>query len=278
MDTYSKNRLQLEAELRRAIEKEEFYLKYQPIICLQTNQIAGFEALVRWNHPQRGFVSPVEFIPVAEETGLIIPLGKWILETAFHQLSVWQTQFPSQPPLMMSINLSGTQLAQENLVEVIEQLLKTTGIAPQTIKLEITESVAMKDVEAAISILLKLRSLNLHLSIDDFGTGYSSLSYLHRFPINTLKIDRSFVSHMTDADEDAAIVKTIIMLSDNLGIDVVAEGIETKSQELKLQQLGAEYGQGYFFSKPLDSDNASKLLKEAKGGIGNWELGIENRK
>ncbi len=277
MDTYSKNRLQLEAELRRAIEKEELYLNYQPIICLQSNQIAGFEALVRWNHPQRGFVSPVEFIPIAEDTGLIIPLGKWILETAFYQLSVWQTQFPKEPPLMMSINLSGLQLAQENLVEVIEQLLNTTRIDPQSIKLEITESVAMKDVEGAISILLKLRSLNLQLSIDDFGTGYSSLSYLHRFPINTLKIDRSFVSRMTDADEDAAIVKTIIMLSDNLGIDVVAEGIETKSQELKLQQLGAQYGQGYLFSKPLDSHNASKLLKEAKWGIGNREWGITGK-
>ncbi|WP_414620669.1 EAL domain-containing protein [Calothrix sp. CCY 0018] len=271
MHTHSKNRLQLEAELRRAIDKEEFYLNYQPIICLKTNQIAGFEALVRWNHPQRGFVSPVEFIPVAEETGLIIPLGEWILESAFHQLSVWQTQFPSNPPLMMSINLSGNQLAQENLVEVIQQLLNATGINPQTIKLEITESVAMQDVEAAISILLHLRSLNLQLSIDDFGTGYSSLSYLHRFPINTLKIDRSFVSRMTDADEDAAIVKTIIMLSDNLGMDVVAEGIETKSQQLKLLGLGAEYGQGYLFSKPLDSDNASKFLNIAKGEIGNRE-------
>ena len=274
MYTHSKNRLQLEAELRRAIDKEEFYLNYQPIICLKTNKIAGFEALVRWNHPQRGFVSPVEFIPIAEDTGLIISLGKWILESAFHQLSVWQTQFPSNPPLMMSINLSGNQLAQENLVEIIQQLLNATGINPQTIKLEITESVAMQDVEAAISVLLQLRSLNLQISIDDFGTGYSSLSYLHRFPINTLKIDRSFVSHMTDADEDAAIVKTIIMLSDNLGMDVVAEGIETKSQQLKLLRLGAEYGQGYLFSKPLDSDNASKLLKEGKGGIGNGEWGI----
>ncbi|MGB3758563.1 MAG: EAL domain-containing protein [Rivularia sp. (in: cyanobacteria)] len=274
MHTQVINRLQLETELRRAInniDKEEFELNYQPIVCLKTNQIAGFEALVRWNHPQRGFVSPEEFIRVAEETGLIIPLGQWILESAFHQLSVWQAQFPSNPPLIMSINLSGNQLAQENLVEVIQQLLNATGIDPQTIKLEITESVAMQDVEAAISILLQLRSLNLQLSIDDFGTGYSSLSYLHRFPINTLKIDRSFVSHMTDADEDAAIVKTIIMLSDNLGMDVVAEGIETKSQQLKLIQLGSEYGQGFLFSKPLDSDNASKLLKESKRGIGNGE-------
>ncbi len=262
MHTQVINRLQLEAEIRRALENEEFYLAYQPIVSLQTNQIAGFEALIRWNHPQRGFVSPGEFIPVAEETGLIIPLGQWILEEAFRQLATWQTQFPSDPPLMMSINLSGHQLTQDDLVEIIQELLNTTGVDPKSIKLEITESVAMKDVEAAISVLLKLRSLNLQLSIDDFGTGYSSLSYLHRFPITTLKIDRSFVNHMTDADEDAAIVKTIIRLSDNLGLDVVAEGIETKSQALKLHQLGSEYGQGYLFSKPVDSNNASKLLSE----------------
>ncbi len=261
MHTQVINRLQLETELRRALENEEFYLNYQPIICLKTNQIAGFESLVRWNHPHRGFVPPGEFIPVAEETGLIIPLGEWILESAFGQLSVWQRQFPSNPPLMMSINLSGNQLTQENLVEVIQELLSATGIDPRTIKLEITESVAMQDVEAAISILLKLRSLNLQISIDDFGTGYSSLSYLHRFPINTLKIDRSFVSRILDTDEDAAIVKTIIMLSDNLGLDVVAEGIELKEQQLKLQQLGCEYGQGYLFSKPVDSENVGKLLE-----------------
>ncbi|WP_339378579.1 EAL domain-containing protein [Calothrix sp. NIES-2100] len=260
MHTQIFKRFQLEIDLRRAIDKQEFYLHYQPIVSLATDTIIGFEALVRWQHPQHGFVSPGEFIPVAEETGLIIPLGKWILQSACQQLSIWQAQFFSDPPLIMSINLSGHQLAQPDLVEYIEQILKLTGINGQSLKLEITETVAMNNVEAAISILLRLRTLNLQLSIDDFGTGYSSLSYLHRFPVNTLKVDRSFVSRMEDTNEDQAIVETVILLSHALGMDVVAEGVETAEQKAKLQLLGCEYGQGYFFSKPLDSKSATALL------------------
>lgn len=260
MHTQIVKRFQLEIDLHRAIEQQEFELYYQPIVSLKTGKIIGFEALIRWKHPQHGFVSPVEFIPVTEETGLIIPLGKWILQAACHQLSVWQAQFPTNPPLMMSINLSGHQLVQSDLVEYIEQILKETGLNGESLKLEITETVAMNDVEAAISIMLRLRTLNLRLSIDDFGTGYSSLSYLHRFPVNTLKIDRSFVSRMEETDEDAAIVETIMMLSHALGMDVVAEGVETAAQQAKLQVLGCEYGQGYFFSKPVDSKIATTLL------------------
>ncbi len=260
MHTQIVKRFQLEIDLHRAIEQEEFELYYQSIVSLSTGKIVGFEALVRWNNPQYGFVSPAEFIPVAEETGLIIPLGKWILHAACQQLSVWQAQFLTNPPLMMSINLSGHQLAQCDLVEYIAQNLQETGLKGESLKLEITETVAMDDVEAAISIMLRLRTLNLRLSIDDFGTGYSSLSYLHRFPVNTLKIDRSFVSRMEDTDEDAAIVQTIIMLSHALGMDVVAEGVETSAQQAKLQSLGCEYGQGYFFSKPVDSKTATTLL------------------
>ncbi|KYC35430.1 diguanylate cyclase [Scytonema hofmannii PCC 7110] len=261
MHTQVIKRFQLEADLRRGIELEELYLVYQPIVSLITETIAGFEALIRWNHPKYGFVSPLEFISVAEETGLIIPLGKWIFQAACRQLSIWQAQFPANPSLMMSINLSGQQLTQPDLVEYVEQSLKETGLDGRSVKLEITESVAMKDVEAAISIMLRLRGLNLRLSIDDFGTGYSSLSYLHRFPVNTLKIDRSFVSRMEDTDEDAAIVQTIIMLSHSLGMDVVAEGVETVEQKAKLQALNCEYGQGYFFAKPLDSKTATALLQ-----------------
>jgi diguanylate cyclase (GGDEF)-like protein len=253
-------RLQLETDLRRAIEQQEFYLHYQPIVSLKTGRIAGFEALVRWQHPDRGFVSPVEFIPVAEETGLIIPLGKWIFQEAFRQLSIWQAKFPTDPPLMFSVNLSGQQFSQPDLVEFIEQTLKTTGLDGRNLKLEITESVAMKDIEFTIALLLRLKALNLRLSIDDFGTGYSSLSYLHRFPVDTLKVDRSFVSRMGDTGEDAAIVQTIVMLGHNLGMDVVAEGVETAAQRAKLQTLNCEYGQGYFFSKPLDSEAAAALL------------------
>ncbi|GAA6616064.1 EAL domain-containing protein [Scytonema sp. NUACC26] len=261
MHTQVIKRFQLEADLRRGIELEELYLVYQPIVSLITEKIAGFEALVRWNHPKYGSVSPLEFVSVAEETGLIIPLGKWIFQAACRQLSIWQAQFPVTPPLMMSINLSGQQLTQPDLVEYVEQSLKETGLDARSVKLEITESVAMQDVEAAITVMLRLRSLNLRLSIDDFGTGYSSLSYLHRFPVNTLKIDRSFVSRMTDTDEDAAIVQTIVMLSHSLGMDIVAEGVETVEQKAKLQALNCEYGQGYFFSKPVDSKTATALLQ-----------------
>lgn len=253
-------RLQLETDLRRAIEQQEFYLHYQPIVSLKTGRIAGFEALVRWQHPQHGFVSPAEFIPVAEETGLIIPLGKWIFQEACRQLSIWQEKFPTDPPLTLSVNLSGQQFSQPDLVEYIEQTLKNTGLDGRSLKLEITETVAMNDIESTIALLLRLKSLNLRLSIDDFGTGYSSLSYLHRFPVDTLKVDRSFVSRMEDTGEDAAIVQTIVMLGHNLGMDVVAEGVETAAQRAKLEMLNCEYGQGYLFSKPLDSKAAAALL------------------
>jgi len=254
-------RFQLETGLRRGIEKEEFYLNYQPIVCLKTERIVGFEALVRWRNTEHGFISPGEFIPVAEDTELILPLGKWVLAEACAQLSVWQNQFPTDPPLMMSINLSGKQLSQPDLVESIQQILTVTNLNGKSVKLEITETVAMKDVEAAINVLLRLRTLNLRLSIDDFGTGYSSLSYLHRFPVNTLKVDQSFVRRMENTTEDGAIVETIIILGHALGMDVIAEGVETIAQKNKLKSLGCEYGQGYLFAKPLHQDQATALLE-----------------
>ncbi len=253
-------RLQLETDLRLAIEQHEFQLHYQPVVSLKTGKMAGFEALVRWQHPQKGLVSPAEFIPVTEETGLIIPLGQWIFQEACRQLYIWQEQFPTEPPLKISVNLSAQQFSQPNLVEEIEETLKKTGLDASNLKLEITESIAMNDVESAIAMLLRLKGLNLQLSIDDFGTGYSSLSYLHRFPVDTLKVDRSFVSHMEDSSEDEAIVQTIIILSHNLGMDVIAEGVETAAQRKKLQDLHCEYGQGYFFSKPLPAEAATALL------------------
>jgi diguanylate cyclase (GGDEF)-like protein len=253
-------RLQLETDLRRALEMQEFRLHYQPILSLKTRRIAGFEALVRWQHPQHGLVSPAEFIPVAEETGLIIPLGQWIFQEACRQLRLWQAQFATGAQLTVSVNLSPLQFSQPDLVEQIEQALKTAVVDGRNLKLEITESVAMTDVESTIALLLRLKALNLRLSIDDFGTGYSSLSYLHRFPVDTLKVDRSFVSRMGDTRDDAAIVQTIVMLSHNLGMDVIAEGVETAAQLAQLQALNCEYGQGYFFSKPVDSSAASALL------------------
>ena len=254
-------RLQLETDLRRALERQEFRLHYQPLIALDTGEIAGFEALVRWQHPLRGFVPPVEFIPVAEETDLIIPLGQWVIREASQQLRRWQDQFPRSSPLLVSVNLSGKQFSQPDLIEQIEQTLQETGLDGRSLKLEITESIAMTDVEATIDLLLRFKALNLQLSIDDFGTGYSSLSYLHRFPTNTIKVDRSFVSQMGYRSEEAHIVQTIIMLGHNLGMDIVAEGVETADQLAQLRSLQCEYGQGYFFSKPMAPAAITALLK-----------------
>lgn len=254
-------RMQLETDLRRAIERQEFQLHYQPFISLETGQIAGFEALLRWQHPHRGFVHPVEFIPVAEETDLILPIGQWVIEESCRQLKIWQTLFPEKS-LMVSVNLSGRQFLQADLVEKIEQTLKDFTLDGHSLKLEITESIAMNDVDSTIAMLMRLKALNLQLSIDDFGTGYSSLSYLHRFPTDTIKVDRSFVSRMGDEAEDAHIVQTIIMLGHNLGMMIVAEGVETIEQLNRLRGLKCEYAQGYYFSKPVPSESAEDLLRK----------------
>jgi len=254
-------RLQLDTDLRRAIERQEFQLHYQPIVSLSTRKIIGFEALVRWQHPQRGMVSPAEFIPLTEETGLIIPLGQWVLLEACRQLRVWQQKFPTHPPLSMSVNLSGVQFRQPNLIEQIDQILQESNVNPGSLKLEITESVVMDNAESATAILQALKARNIQLAMDDFGTGYSSLSYLHRFPVDTLKIDRSFVSLMDVEGGNLEIVRTITTLAHYLGMDLIAEGIETEAQLGKLQELQCEYGQGYFFSRPVNSEAAEQLLK-----------------
>lgn len=263
MHNVAVSRLQLESELRQAIKHQEFVLHYQPIVSLETGKITGFEALVRWQHPKRGFVSPGQFIPVAEETGLIIPMGRWILAEACQQMHTWHQQFPQPQPLVIGVNLSSRQFTHPKLIEEIEQILTETQLDHLTLKLEITESMAMSDVESAIDMLLRLKKMNLTLSIDDFGTGYSSLSYLHRFPTDILKVDRSFVSRMENGDEDAEIVKTIISLSHNLGMGVVAEGVETESQLAALRSLNCEYGQGYFFAKPMSAADAKQLLERS---------------
>jgi diguanylate cyclase (GGDEF)-like protein len=262
MHAQALTRLQLENDLRRGIVNQEFELYYQPIICLRNCQIAGFEALVRWQSPSRGFVSPGDFIPVAEETGLIIPLGQWILKQACQQMHSWHEQYNSDSPLMISVNLSGRQFSQLDLLEQIANTLNEVGLNRHSLKLEITESMVMDDVEEAIALLEKLKQLDLRLSMDDFGTGFSSFSYLHRFPMDTLKVDRSFVSNMNESAKNCEIVSTIILLAHKLGMDVVAEGIETEAQMKALQSLGCEYGQGYFFSKPLSVNDASKLLAQ----------------
>jgi diguanylate cyclase (GGDEF)-like protein/PAS domain S-box-containing protein len=258
------SRLQLETDLRRALERDEFELHYQPILTLTDARISGFEALVRWRHPERGLVSPADFIPVAEDTELIIPLGAWVLREACRQAREWQLAYPSQEPLTISVNLSGKQFKQPDLVSQIKQTLYQTGLDARFLRLEITESMVMEDAEAATAMLRQLRSLNVQLSIDDFGTGYSSLSYLHRFPVNILKIDKSFVGRMSIDEESLGIVETVITLATKLKMDVVAEGIETREQWDKLKAFQCKYGQGFLFSKPLPTADAAKLLDEER--------------
>lgn len=247
----------------------QFIIHYQPIVSIATNTISSFEALVRWQHPERGLVSPAEFIPVAEETGLIVPLGRWVLRTACQQIRQWQQLFPSNPPLSVSVNLSVKQFSQPDLIEYIDQVLAESDLDGSSLKLEITESVLIENSESVTAMLVELRSRNIHLCIDDFGTGYSSLSYLHRFPTNTLKIDRSFVSRMgvkfdlsKGEIDPTEIVRSIVTLSHNLGMDVVAEGVEEATQLDLLKGLKCEYAQGYFFSKPLDSQAAAALIQQ----------------
>jgi diguanylate cyclase (GGDEF)-like protein len=254
------DRLGLERDMRRAVERRELFLQYQPIVSLATGALRGFEALVRWQHPERGLIHPAKFIPIAEETGMIIPVGKWILGEACRQMSRWQKLSSMDGPLPVSVNLSGKQFLQPDLLEQIQEVLLETGLDPSSLKLEITETVVMENIETATHTLEQLRALGVELSIDDFGTGYSSLSYLQRFPVSTLKIDRSFVSRMTESDGTAEIVRTIMQLAQNLGMDVVAEGVETESQRAQLRDFECEFGQGYFFSRPMDSDAAEALL------------------
>jgi diguanylate cyclase (GGDEF)-like protein len=254
-------RLQLESDLRQAVEQKEFCVYYQPIVSLQTGRLNGFEALVRWNHPRRGLVLPADFIPVAEETGLIVPIGQWVLNEACAHVRQWQIDSPSHRSLSLSVNLSARQVAQPDLLERIKEALEASKLSPHCLKLEITESVVMENAEAAALMFKQLRALGVQLSIDDFGTGYSSLSYLHRFPLNYLKIDRSFVMRLT-TENDNAIVRTISTLARNLGMEVIAEGIETEEQYQQLRMLGCEYGQGFLFSRPVDSSDVPHLLTQ----------------
>jgi diguanylate cyclase (GGDEF)-like protein len=251
--------LRTETDLRRAVERDEFRVVYQPILSLPTGEVAGFEALVRWQHPERGLVPPSEFIPVAEETGLIVEIGRRVLFESCRQLREWQAGGLVHARLHVSVNLSGKQFAQADLAASVAGALGETGLDPRCLRLEITESVVMANAEAACSTLDALRALGIGVSIDDFGTGYSSLSYLHRFPVDTLKIDRSFISRMGQPDEYGEIVRTILTLASNLGMGVVAEGVETARQAEMLGELGCEYAQGFLFARPLDP-----------GAVANW--------
>jgi diguanylate cyclase (GGDEF)-like protein/PAS domain S-box-containing protein len=254
------SRLKMETDLRRACERDELFVDYQPIVSLEGRTLIGFEALVRWRHPEFGLVPPKDFIPVAEETGQILQIGQTVLESACRQAREWLKTYPASPPLFVSVNLSVKQFNQPGLVENIANLLDEFKLPPRCLKLEITESVFSDNIEAAVGLLTQLRELGVQLSIDDFGTGYSSLSYLQRFPIDTLKIDRSFVTQMMENEENLAIVRTIVALAQNLGMDVVAEGVETEDQLMLLRKLECENGQGFLFSMPLGGRQLDQFI------------------
>jgi len=265
MGTRAIARLEIETDLRRALAADELVLHYQPEVDLRSGAIIGFEALVRWQHPRRGLVPPLEFIPIAEETGLIVPLGAQVLEGACVQMRRWQREFPNLADLKISVNLSGRQFLSKDIVPMVERSLRVSGLPPRCLDLEITESVLMEDTDAAIRTLLELKSLGVGLQIDDFGTGYSSLSYLHRLPFDTLKIDRSFVNSMGVQEDGLEIVRTIMTLAQSLRLRVIAEGIENRVQLSYLRDMGCGYGQGYHFYRPLDVDHAHTVLAGRSG-------------
>ena len=256
-------RIELETDLRAAIEKKEFTLHYQPIIDLQSGRMTGMEALVRWNHPKRGQIQPMEFIPTAEETNLIIPLGRWILEEACMQARQWQNQYDCETTLSITVNLSSRQFKDNSLIETVTGALSKSGLPPESLILEITENTMLENSEATGKKFHELRDLGIRLAIDDFGTGYSSLSYLQRFPIDILKIDKSFIDKINDSREGAAVARAIITMGDTLRLKTIAEGIETGEQITKLQNLGCELGQGFLFAKPLDKHDMNTFLSKA---------------
>lgn len=260
MNILAVKRLEMEISLRRALERKEFEVYYQPKLCTKTRKIVGMEALVRWHHPTLGFISPAEFIPLAEETGLILPLGEWVLRTACYQIKLWNEQ--GFPLLKVSVNLSAYQFQQQNLLETISKIIEETKIDPNYLELEMTESAIMKNETSAVTILHQLKEAGIKISIDDFGTGYSSLSHLKKLPLDVLKIDKSFVQDMTVSPDDASLVMTIITLAHNLGLKVIAEGVETEEQLRFLHLLRCDEWQGFLYSKPVPADQFEELLDD----------------
>jgi len=253
-------RVRFEMDLRSAIDRNELSMHYQPIVALDDGRVVGFEALLRWHHAEFGMIPPNKFIPIAEQSGLIQPITVWILNETTMQIAKWQKISPDYKELMISVNISGKHLSNDDLIDDVENVLESSRIAPNTLKLEITESTAMENAEHTINVLNKLKHIGVQLSIDDFGTGYSSLSYLHRLPFDTLKIDRSFVYTVGEHGENSEILQTIISLAKNLKMRVIAEGVETQSQLAVLRNLGCDYAQGFLLAKPKPADVTENLL------------------
>ena len=262
MHSHVQSILSLEQDLRRALERKETWIAYQPIICLKSGKMKGLEALARWTHSERGMVSPGDFIPLAEDSGVILSLGHWVLGEACRQMNIWRDDHADYVPLNLSVNVSGKQFADPTLVDQVKALLAESGLNPNALSLEITESVIMEKSDDATSALARLQDLGIRLHMDDFGTGYSSLAYLHRFPMDALKIDRSFIMRMDQGGRTIELVRTIINLARTLKLSVVAEGVETEKHLETLRALGCDYAQGYFFSKPLNSKEMSSFIAE----------------
>ncbi|NPV86877.1 MAG: EAL domain-containing protein [Anaerolineae bacterium] len=261
-------RLELENDLRNALERGEFVLNYQPIIEIDTNRLAGFEALIRWQHPQRGVILPMVFVPIAEETNLIVTIGKWVLQQACLQMCDWLVKYPQMKDVVMHVNVSARQFNQPNLYQMVEHVLSKTGLPPSNLALEVTESVLIENYDPAVALLHTLRRVGVQLEIDDFGTGYSSLTHLRCLPVNVLKIDRSFVSRMcVSGDSSAEIVRAIIALAKEMGKKVIAEGVETPEELHKLKELGCGYAQGFLISAAVGSLEAEKLIKSWQGAM-----------
>lgn len=261
MHTALLDRLALKSDLQGALERNELFVQYQPTVVLETGRIAGVEALVRWRHPDRGIVPPLDFIPLAEETGLIVPIGRWVLQQACLQARQWQLDCPADPPITVSVNISPRQLHRRALIPEVCQALNQSGLPAQSLVLEITESVLMQDTEMTVAQLGELKRLGVRLAIDDFGTGYSSLGYLQQFPIDILKIDKLFIDAISQTGEGAALVRTIIDLGRTLALQTVSEGIEDRDQAARLQELGCDLGQGFYFATPLDADSIAGILR-----------------
>jgi EAL domain-containing protein (putative c-di-GMP-specific phosphodiesterase class I) len=257
-------RLELRADLQRAIDSDQFELVYQPVVRLGDMTVSGVEALLRWRHPTRGVIAPAQFIPAAEDMGLIIPIGQWVLREAFRMAVELQQRFPTSPALTMAVNLSPRQLNQGDIVGDVRRAIRDTGVDPRTVVLEITESLMMTDADLAIRRLEEMKALGVRLAMDDFGTGYSSLSYLSKFPVDILKMDRSFLE--AESDADSGLAAAVVALGETLSMQVVAEGIELAGQMSSLRQLGCELGQGFLFARPMNFDSVANYLEDARAG------------